>query len=178
MRDLADAGAPTVTRLAPCGMLTVRADLAAPWLADAIARAGLALPPMLQIAGGTAGQVAWMSPDELLILCAPDRLEEITAALTDGLAGHHHLLADVSDARARFALEGPRAEIALAKLCPVDVRPLAPGEIRRTRLAQVPAALWRTEPDGFALICFRSVSGYAQDALEMAARDTADLALP
>ena len=46
-----------------------------------------------------------------------------------------------------------------------------PGMFRRTRLAQVPAALWMTEDDSFQIICFRSVAQYVFDLLCVAAQD-------
>ncbi len=59
------------------------------------------------------------------------------------LRAEHHLAADVSDARAVFRIEGAKADQVLAKLCPVDLATLEPGELRRTRAAQVAAAFWR-----------------------------------
>jgi hypothetical protein len=66
------------------------------------------------------------------------------AALLAALAGKHHLVADVSDARAVFTITGDGAREVLAKCCPVDVAPgvFGPGEVRRTRAAQVAAAVW------------------------------------
>ena len=41
-----------------------------------------------------------------------------------------------------FTLTGAQAGDALAKLCPVDFSALTTGDIRRTRAAQVAAAIW------------------------------------
>jgi sarcosine oxidase subunit gamma len=59
----------------------------------------------------------------------------------------------------------------MAKLCPVDLAPgsFGPGQIRRTRLAQVPAALWMDSDDSFRIVCFRSVAQYVFDVLRTAA---------
>ena len=67
-----------------------------------------------------------------------------------------------------FDLQGPGAQGALAKLCPVDFAALAPSEVRRTRMAQIPAAFWR-HGDGWRILCFRSVAGYAEALLRNAA---------
>ncbi len=75
------------------------------------------------------------------------------------LAGKHYLAVDVSDARAVFRIEGPKAAEVLMKLCPVDHATLAPGELRRTRAAQVACAFWR-DGDGYTLVSFRSVAAY------------------
>ena len=47
---------------------------------------------------------------------------------------------------------------------------LPEGELRRTRAAQVAAALWRSGPDEISLVCFRSVAGYMMGLLEVASR--------
>ena len=39
------------------------------------------------------------------------------------------------------------------------------GEIRRTRLSQVAAAIWLTEENRATIICFRSVEKYLRDLL-------------
>jgi len=90
------------------------------------------------------------------------------------LAGTHHLMANVSDARAVFQLEGEGRLIrdTLAKLTPADMRPVALPVLafRRTRLAQVPAAFVFHHDDYAELICFRSVAGYVFDLLRQAAK--------
>jgi len=156
------------------GMIAVRGDLTSAALKDAATGvAGVDFPDR----GGAncLGEkgLLWMSPDEILVLCpyaeAPAALDRIQTAL----AGQHHLAADVSDARALFLVEGPRAREALAKLTPADLSPEAfgPGRVRRTRLAQVPAAFWMRDAQTFEVICFRSVAGYAFDILSLAAAE-------
>ena len=85
--------------------------------------------------------------------------------LDKALAGKHHLAVDVSDARAVFRIEGPKAAEVLMKLRPVDLPPLAPGELRRTRAAQVACAFWRDD-DGYTLVSFRSVAAYVMGLLQ------------
>lgn len=178
MRDFADAGTTQVRPMPATGMIALRADLAAPWLVSALAKAGLTLPATRQIADGSAGATLWMAPDELLILCAGEARQGLVATLGAELSGRHHLVADVSDMRARFAVSGPGAAVALAKLMPVDIGRLTAGEVRRSRVGQVAAAFWATRPDTFELISFRSVAEYVHEALANAARHTEDLRLP
>ena len=91
-----------------------------------------------------------------------------------GLQGQHHLAVDVSDARAVFRVEGEKAHQVLAKLSPVDFDMLAPGELRRTRTAQVAAALWHQD-QGFTLVCFRSVASYVMGLLSHSAQPGSEL---
>ncbi len=171
-------GFATVAEAGLRGMITVRGDLASAAMKKAVkAATGTAVPAQrrIEISGDRAA--AWMSPDELLILVPYEAAQATVAALEQALAGSHHLVADVSDARAVFTIGGARAEEVLMKLCPVDVATLAPGEIRRTRAAQVAAAFWKSGEEEFTLVSFRSVAGYVMGLLETASRAGSELFL-
>ncbi len=45
---------------------------------------------------------------------------------------------------------------------------MQPGELRRSRTAQVAAAFWQAD-GGYTLVCFRSVAGYVMGLLTHAA---------
>ena len=154
------------------GMVTLRGDLSAPALAKAVkAATGCAMPGQRKIVAAGGNAVAWMSPDEVLLLVPHAEAPAVAAGLGAALAGVHHLAVDVSDARAMFRLAGSGVREVLARLCPADLSPAAfgPGELRRTRLAQVPAAFWLTAQEEARLVCFRSVARYAFDVLAGAA---------
>lgn len=135
------------------------------------AATGCAMPGQRQTVEQGDRAVAWMSPDELLLLMPHGEVDACLAALAETLAGTHHLAVDVSDARAMFRIEGTGAREVIARLCPADLSPAAfgPGELRRTRLAQIPAAFWIGADGAFRLVCFRSVARYAFDVLSGAA---------
>lgn len=155
------------------GMVTLRGDLNAPALQNAVAAAtGQNVPRVRAIAGGLGSGVAWMSPDELMIFCDAGKAGALAELLAQALKAEHHLAVDVSDARAVFAIQGQGAREVIAKLAPVDMAPdrFAPGEIRRTRLAQVPAAFWMPDAQTIHLVCFRSVAGYMFELLKTAAQ--------
>jgi sarcosine oxidase subunit gamma len=178
MRDFVQAPGARVRQLPETGMLTLRGALDDPAFGAALQTCGIAVPECRRIERSGAGQIAWMSPDELMVLCAPEAATSLVGMLSEALAGQHHLVAEVSSARVRFAITGPHARVTLAKLCPIDMACLQQGEIRRTRLSQVAAAVWMTGPDAFDLICFRSVADYARTALETASAHGDDIALP
>ncbi len=168
----------SVTEAGPRGMITLRGDLSLPALTTALQQqTGAALPGQRQVTQGPGGAVAWMSPDELLILVDHARAPAVIAALESALAGEFVTLADVSDARAVFTLSGPAACDVLAKICPVDFVAIQPGEIRRTRAAQVAAALIREGEEDFTLICFRSVARYMADLLATVSAPGGDVGL-
>lgn len=161
-----------VRRLVPRGMITLRGDHS-----DKTVRAAatditeLEFPAQREVRlNGEAG-LAWMSPDELLVMLPERKVADALDGMEKALANSFALAAEVTDARALFAIEGRRAREVLAKLAPVDLSPEAfgPGQIRRTRLAQVAAAFWMVGPDRFELMCFRSVADYVEELLTVSA---------
>lgn len=109
--------------------------------------------------------------DVRLIWTGRDQAFLIGAAAPDGLA-EHAALTDQSDGWARLTLTGPRAEAALARLVPLDLRaatfPL--GSTTRAPLGHMSMILTRTALDGFEMMVFRSMARTAWhelgDALE------------
>lgn len=155
------------------GMITLRGDLSAKALnAAARAVAGVDVPESGNIAGDRAGGLCWMSQDEVLLLCPHADVDANAETLRQALDQNHALVANVSDARALFRVTGPVAREVMAKLCPVDLSPAAfnPGMFRRTRMAQVPAAIWMEDDLTFQIICFRSVAEYVFSLLKVAAQ--------
>ncbi|MBD3765190.1 MAG: sarcosine oxidase subunit gamma [Rhodobacterales bacterium] len=164
-----------IREIGPLGMITLRAAPDRPELAAALAAAGgLPVPGLRRIARAGDRAVAWMGPDEFLLILPHAQVPATLATLAAALGAVPHLAADVSDARAVFAIEGARADQVLAKLTPADLEALGPDEMRRTRLAQVACALWRQD-DGFRLVAFRSVARYVMDLLIHAAQPGSEL---
>ncbi len=154
------------------GMVTLRADLAS--AARAVTRVtGADMPEARRITQGQGCRVAWMSPDELLILCDPAQARKLAFDLAEALTGQHHLALDVSDARAMIVLTGEPGPLrdVLAKITPADIAALPLGEMRRTRLQQVAGAIWFESESEARVICFRSVARYVFDLLAVSARD-------
>jgi sarcosine oxidase, subunit gamma len=171
------AGFATVRAVGPLGMITLRAAPGTPGLAAAVkAVTGTALPAERRIvqAGGKAA--GWMSPDELLLILPYEDTDKALAKLAKTMGAAHHLAVTVSDARAVFRIEGPKADQVLRKLCPVDIDTLAPDDLRRSRAAQVACAFWR-DADGFTLVSFRSVAEYMMRLLCHAAQSGGELDL-
>lgn len=160
-----------VTRITARGMITLRGDLTAAKIKKAVkAVTGHAIPAPGRIAGAGDKGVVWMSPDELLVLVPYAEVDASIAQLEAALDGAHFLIADVSDARSVFRIEGPHARGLLARLSPVDmhISQFGSGDVRRTRLAQVAGAIW-CDDAGFDVVCFRSVGDYAEQVLRNAA---------
>ena len=163
----------TMSEAGLIGMVTLKADLSAAATKTAVkAATGLAVPDARAMNGtDTNRAVAWMAPDELLILCDHGEADALVATLIKEMGGAHHLAVNVSDARAMFTLTGEAGLVrdTLAKLTPADMAGLRLAEMRRTRLAQVAGAIWLPEDGRAHVICFRSVAGYMFDLLSTAA---------
>lgn len=157
------------------GMITLRGDLKNKDFSAAVKYVtGAAMPKARMISAGKGAQMAWMAPDELLILCAYDEAQAMAEALNTALAEQFALAVVVSDARAMFQIEGEKADQVIAKLAPVDTAALGASEMRRTRLAQVAAAVWRSET-GLNVVCFRSTAQYVFDALATVSREGSEV---
>lgn len=162
------------------GMVSIRADLSDADLVAALAHhTGNALPSQRQIVFDGDECMGWMSPDELLWMMPYEKGARNAAALMEALTGAHALVVDMSDARAILRLEGRGVRDVIAKLCPVDMHTSAfgPGELRRTRLAQIPCALWMPDETSVEVVCFRSVARYAFDALSLAAHPGSEIGM-
>lgn len=153
-----------VREIGPLGMIALRAKPGTPGLEAAVkAATGCDLPAPRQITHASGNSCGWMSPDEYLLVLPYHGVTAAIAALEGGLAGTHHLAADVSDARAVFRIEGDKADQVLRKLSPADMDTVG-SELRRSRLGQVAAAFWAGE-GGYTVVCFRSVAGYVMGLL-------------
>lgn len=160
------------------GMVTLRGDAADKGFAAAVKKTcGLALPEQRSINRKGGKTLIWMSPDEFLLVLPHGAADAEVAALEKALEGVHSLVVNVSDARAVFDVSGGQARDVLAKLFPVDLSKEAFGEgmIRRSRMAQVAAALWMEGPEQFRVVCFRSVGQYAFDLLCTAAAEGSEV---
>lgn len=166
------AGQVAVRDLGLRGMITLRGDLSNAKLRKVSAAvSGVRFPEQGKAAIEGASGLAWMSPDELLIMVPYDDVSGALEKINKALKGQHFLAINVSDARAVMSLSGPFVREVLAKLAPVDLHPdsFAIGDFRRTRLGQVAAAFCLTDAQTAQIICFRSVAGYAFDLLAASA---------
>ena len=167
-------GFATIREIGPLGMITLRAKGVKALDKAVKAVTGTKLPAQRRIEVNGDRACGWMSPDEYLLIVPYAEVSASLASLAKALAGEHHLAVDVSDARAVFRIEGDKAADVLRKLSPVDFETLEPGELRRTRAAQVAAAMW-AQDGGFTLVCFRSVAAYVMGLLTHSAQPGSEL---
>lgn len=163
----------SIRETAPQAMIALRGDLASIEIKNAATGVtGLDMPGPRGANWVGDRAILWMSPDELLILCPYDEADSALAGMAGCLDGRHALVTDMSDARGSFDLRGAGLRDVLAKLTPADMSRtgLPVGELRRSRLAQTPAAFWLKSETSAQIICFRSVAQYVFDLLKTAAQ--------
>jgi sarcosine oxidase, subunit gamma len=166
-----------IREIGPLGMISLRCDLAEkalPALVKSVT--GTKIPASRCIETKEGKSTGWMSPDEILFIIPYKDVAKVIENIGKKLKDVHHLAVDVSDARAVFRIKGPQAAEVLMKLAPVDIAAMAPGELRRTRVAQVAAAFWQDD-NGYTLVSFRSVAGYVMGLLEHSSQPGSDLHL-
>ena len=98
-----------IREVGPLGMVSLRCDLAEkalPALVKSIVGSKIPTPRMIEIKGEKA--VGWMSPDELLILMPYQDVAKAIDNIGKKLSEVHHLVVDVSDARACLRYQVPR----------------------------------------------------------------------
>ena len=165
-------GIARISQVSGLGMLTLRGDFSDKKFQTGLKKATRLSPPgTRQIEQAGALSLAWMSPDEALLIGPEEEVSEILPLLETALNSCHAMVVDVSDARAVFAISGGAARSVAAKLAPVDMRvtgfPVA--EIRRTRFGQIAAAMWLPAEAEIRVICFRSVARFMFKQLCVAA---------
>lgn len=168
-----NAGIAEIKEIGPLGMITLRGDIEHAAIRKAASGiSGTDFPDQRMCSSDGASGIAWMSPDELLVMVPYDQVHSSLDQLITDCAKKSTLAVNVSDARAVFQVSGPGARDVMAKLAPVDLDPASftPGMFRRTRMAQVPAAFWMRDDQTFQIICFRSVGQYMFDLLKVAAQ--------
>lgn len=163
-------------------MFTLRGALsAAPLKNAATGLSAVDLPQKGRINLNGEHAIAWMSPDELLVMAPWAEHGRAVSQLGKSLVEPELTFVDVSQARALFTLSGPDALVreVVAKLAPVDMAPgrFEPGSFRRTRLGQVSAALWMPGEGRVEIVCFRSVAEYVFTLLKDAARPGSEVGL-
>jgi len=180
LRTTRFSGIALIESTGPLGMISLRGTFDDKGFSGAVNKVcGLDIPKPRKITRSESKTLIWMSPDELLLTLPHQDAGAKLVALERELDGIHALVVNVSDARVVFDVSEGHARDVLAKLFPINMSSDAfkLGTIRRSRLAQIPAAVWMEDTDRFRVVCFRSVSQYAFDVLSLAAAPGSEVAL-
>lgn len=166
--------ATSLVELAPPALIDVRGRAGDAAFDDAVASVLGAKPPTAANRFVMAGDVtiAWLGPDQWLIIAPAGEEAALTEALASALDGLHHAVTDVSGGRSVFRLTGEGARDLLAAGSPFDFHPrrFGPGDCAQTVLARTTALiLQRDAAPTYDVLVRRSFARYLWDWLTSAA---------
>ncbi|WP_440997415.1 sarcosine oxidase subunit gamma [Arhodomonas sp. SL1] len=169
----ADAGV-TLFERPFLGHLNLRGDPGSPAFINACRQVLGVAPPTVAntVSEGEDVVVAWLGPDEWLVMTPPDRQGPVGDALREALAGEHYAVTDVTSGQTVIAVDGDHAREVLAKGTPLDVHPRAfgAGACAQTVLAKASVFLRVIRPgEAFEVVVRRSFADYLWQWLRDAA---------
>ncbi|NKB63869.1 MAG: hypothetical protein GKR95_17725 [Gammaproteobacteria bacterium] len=111
--------------------------------------------------------VYWLGPDEWLIHCKIDRVQELMAELGSQLSSIHHAVTDVSDYYTVLQIQGPNATTLLRKGCPLDLHPevFKSSHCSQTRFGHASILLHKLDSSTFNIQIRWSYTEYLWDYL-------------
>jgi sarcosine oxidase, subunit gamma len=106
--------------------------------------------------------VAWLGPEEYLVLTAPMVRADVETALRHAVAESPGAVVDVSAQRTTVTLTGPAVRDVLAHGCSIDLHPKAapPGTCAQTLLARTGIVLLVRNDHEFTLLVRQSFAAY------------------
>ena len=153
------------------GLINIRGDANDPAFAAAVEKA-LKLPLPISantVAGKTATRMAWLGPDEWLVITKSDAQDRTLKALTKSLKvdGLHSAVTNNSDSRTCIRISGPSARDVLRKGCSIDLHPdrFSTGQCAQTVVSKVGVLLVQTADSqksgpAYELYVLRSFASY------------------
>ena len=113
----------------------------------------------------------WVGPDHWLLMSRKLRASEMIAHCKSDLEGIVHNAVDYSSGLAGFRLVGGEDILACGTAVDLRSEKFPPGSCVRTRLAQIPAQIIRTQSDAFEIWVDRSYADWLRSWLA----DTAEI---
>ena len=107
--------------------------------------------------------IAWLGPDEWLVISPPDIKEGLAARLEEALTGLHASVNDISSGQTIIRLHGARAREVLNKGCPVDLHPrtFGAGQCAQSHVAKSNALIVQVnDAPTYDVIVRRSFADY------------------
>ena len=140
----------TISEIPHQGLINLRGDAADTAFVAAVEKAIKLAPPAAAntYAGKTATRIAWLGPDEWLVVTRPDAAERTFKGLNKTLKseGMHAAVTSVGDARTCIRISGPCAREVLQKGCSIDLHPsrFGPGQCVQAIVSKVGVILLQT----------------------------------
>lgn len=111
--------------------------------------------------------LAWLGPDEFLLLCEAGSEVHLHSQLMLDLQSVHAAVTNVTDGLCALSLRGQAVRQVLAKGCALDLHPalFTPGMCAQTMLSHAAVTLLAVEDNRFTMICRTSFAPYVHDWL-------------
>lgn len=115
--------------------------------------------------------LAWLGPDEYLLLCEAGREDEIQTRLRQDFEDIHAAVTNVTDGLCALGIRGGSVRKVLAKGCALDLHEevFAAGQCAQSLLSHAGITLLATGETRFVLVCRTSFAPYVVDWLVDAA---------
>ena len=146
------------------GMMSIRTELTNKKLQNVIKDVfKLNVPKKLEVTSNKSLFLAWMSPNELLLISKnKNEVVKLKSNIENSLKGMESLVLEVSSSRTIFSIKGSLWRELLAKGTPINLCPsrFSSNSFRRTRLGQISAAFWMVKTDHIYVACGRSFTDF------------------
>lgn len=137
-------------QMALCGKLNIRGNSEDSALSDALKSAiEIDLPGINGVSERKSNRLFGLGPNEWLLYCDLDQVEQIGAAISEQMGDRHHAVTEVSDYYTVIRLRGPDAESLIRRGSPLDIHPdkFQSGDMAQTRFGHASILLYK-QSDG------------------------------
>jgi sarcosine oxidase subunit gamma len=146
------------------GHLNLRGNPADQAFTETVAKVlGVALP-MEPHTGAEVGatRIYWLSPNEWLLLVAPDTQEQVELDLRAALKGQHMAITDISSGQTLVNLAGTAVDELMLKSTVYDchISNFPVGKVVQTTFAKTGATIYKCADGSFDLVIRRSFADY------------------
>jgi sarcosine oxidase, subunit gamma len=117
--------------------------------------------------------IAWLGPDELLVIAPYADRCELISALDEAVQGTHSAVTDVTGSFIRWRVSGDHARQFLSAGCPIDFHPnsFVTGQCVQTVFARSNVTILQTGASAFEMHLPRSHANYLENWAAITARD-------
>lgn len=146
------------------GQLNLRGNPSDKAFTEAVAKVlGVALPMVPHTSAEVgATRIYWLSPNEWLLLVAPDTQEQVELDLRAALKGQHMAITDISSGQTLVNLAGTAVDELMLKSTVYDchISNFPVGKVVQTTFAKTGATIYKCADGSFDLVIRRSFADY------------------
>ncbi|GAB3630027.1 Sarcosine oxidase subunit gamma [Pandoraea terrae] len=146
-------------------LVNVRGDVSSPDFVETIRSTLGTAPPARPntVVAGHGHALAWLGPDEWMLVSDAPRRPTLEGALRPALAGQYAAVVDVSSGYTVLDLSGESVRAVLQKGCPLDLHPrvFTVGQCAQSHFFKTGILLWPLASGAWRVVVRRSFADYA-----------------